>query len=343
MQIIFLILGLLVTILTFWDFFHTTISGNGFGPISLRINKLLARIILHARSKLLFHYSGFIHVLVYIFSLFLLLLLGSFLVFLGNGEMVIHEDTQLPATPVQRFYYICYLLSTAGFGKFVPGNATSDFFSSIYSFLGFILLTTSVTYLISVINSVLVKKELALYISGLGENISDLYHYFTVRKDSQLLIGEKGYLRQMINKCTSNLNTFPILCYFITRHQRYALILQLARLYEILLFLKTRNDTKNEDNAIILKSMLKTIENFLKQEEGSSFIFDHDKTGLKKLRLFWKKHTGEYLEETPFDPQMNHALQKAGWDWEDVYRNENREDSKKIKTGTNHLGKQKIN
>ena len=62
MQTILLILGLLVTILTFWDFFHTTVSGNGFGPISLRINKFLAKTILRTRSKTLFHYSGFIHI-----------------------------------------------------------------------------------------------------------------------------------------------------------------------------------------------------------------------------------------------------------------------------------------
>ena len=57
--------------------------------------------------------------------------------------MAIQENSQRPATPAQRFYYVCYLLSMAGFEKYAPGSATSEFFSGIYSFLGFILLTTA--------------------------------------------------------------------------------------------------------------------------------------------------------------------------------------------------------
>ncbi|HET8837462.1 MAG TPA: ion channel [Flavobacteriaceae bacterium] len=317
MKILLLIFGFLLSILIFWDFFLTTVSGSGFGPISKRLNKILAYSILKIRSKTLFHYSGFIHTMATICLLFGLFLLSVFLVFISGDQMVVHEETHLPATPAQRFYYICYLLSTAGFGKYIPGNSLSEFFSSIYSFSGFILLTISMAYLISVINSVLLKKELALYISGLGKNVNALYHYFTVRKNLELLIGERGYIRQMVNKNTSNLNTFPILCFFMTRREPYALSLQMARLYEVLIFLKNRANPNDTGDIFILNSMLKAIENYLEQE-NSSLETDFEKNKLQKLRAFWDKH-GDFPKETPFDQQMNGALKKAGWDWEKVY------------------------
>lgn len=318
MKIFLLIFGFLLSVLIFWDFFLTTVSGSGFGPISKRLNKILAYSILKFRSKTLFHYSGFIHTMATICFLFGLFILSVFLVFNSGDQMVVYEETHLPAAPAQRFYYICYLLSTAGFGKYIPGNSLSEFLSAIYSFSGFILLTIAMAYLISVINSMLLKKELALYISGLGKNVEALYHYFTVGKNLELLIGEHAYIRQMLNKNTSNLNTFPILSFFMTRHKPYALSLQMARLHEVLIFLKNRADPNDKCDIFILKSMLKAIQNYLEQE-SSALHTDFDKEKLGKLRGFWEKHGPPCPTETPIDQKLNNALQKAGWDWETVY------------------------
>ncbi len=318
MQIFLIILGLLILVLTFWDFFHTTISGNGFGFISSKINEILAAIILRPKSKTLFHYSGYIHVIANVFLLFVFIIAGTFIIFISADSMVVNVETEMPASTLERFFYTCYLLSTAGFGDFVPGNSLSNILSSIFSFVGLIFWTTAVAYVISLINSVLKKKELALYIFSLGENMDELHNYFTIDQNLTTLTGKSGYLRQMINTNTSNYTTFPIIRYFLTRKKRSSLVLQMAALYEVLNALekKVKSDSIQD---IKIKSILKSIEYFLKTEKQTPLNYTYEKKELKDLRSFWQKHGKMNNLNTSMDETMSNALYKAGWDWKDVY------------------------
>jgi len=96
---------------------------------------------------------------------------GTFIIFTSGEEMVIHGTTSLPADKTERFYFTGYILSTLGVGDFVPGNDTSRVLVGILSFTGFILITTGLTYLLSIVQAVLKKKELAFLFPQWGRTL----------------------------------------------------------------------------------------------------------------------------------------------------------------------------
>lgn len=232
--------------------------------------------------------------------------------------MVINGNTKVPAGLVERFYYTCYLLSTLGIGDFVPGNTLSRILSGLLSFSGFILLTTALTYLLSVVNSVLSKRKLAMGISTLGNNLSALYEYFDSNEGNSLK-DKSNDLRDIILKNSSNFLAFPIINHFMTRQRSRATEVQLASLYEVLVVLREEYPRGTiqywEINAIIT-----AVESYLNLGHKFDDKFDFDPDKLRELRLFWSARGKKYENDPRKDQLINATLKSSGWSWEDVYQ-----------------------
>jgi hypothetical protein len=319
MQTVQITLGLIIIVLIFLDFFHTTLSGNGFGIFSRIVNQLLNRLILQNRNRKIFLYSGIIHLLVTTFMWLSLLFLGAFIIFTAGEEMVVHGTTGLPATKTERFYYTSYVLSTLGVGDFVPGNDESRILTGILSFSGFILITTGLTYLLSIINAVLQKKQLSFFISTIGKDVEEIFNFFRNQEELSSLVSDASDLRQQILKNSSTYLAFPMSNYFLTKNHDSALIVQLARLYEVLMVVRVDWD-KTTVQYNKLSSTINAIEKYLELglEDPEAGEFHPDK--LKTLRSFWKKYGYNYNEVEFTDKQFTASLQYAGWNWDEVYR-----------------------
>jgi hypothetical protein len=320
-EIITFVLGFLILIITFFDFFHTTLSGNGFWYISGTLNEILSRIILSNKNRRFFDYSGLIHLLLTTLCWLVLLILGTYLIFISDEEMVINAQTKVPADLLERFYYTCYLLSTLGIGDFTPGHNFSRILSSALSFSGFILLTTALTYLLSVVNSVLSKRQLALTISTLGEDITELYNFFEL-ESSSALTDKSGDLRQLILQNASNFLAFPIMNHFMTRKKSRSAEVQLASLYEVLMVLQMQYDKKTVEYAKMDK-VVKAIDAYTSMGISDEDDFKNDEDHLAELRHFWTARGLKYQQDTKTDRQINASLKSAGWEWKDVYKTEN--------------------
>lgn len=318
MQILQIVFGLFLILVSFLDFFHTTLSGNGFGWISKSVNFLLNRVILLNQERTIFNYSGLLHLLVTTFVWLLLLFLGAFLVFTSGDEMVISASTYLPADYTERFYYTSYVLSTLGVGDFVPGNETSQVLTGILSFTGFILITTGMTYLLGVVNSVLSKKELAFYISSLGKDVEELYNFFKADEELSPLVNQSSDIRNQILKNASSYLAFPIVNYFLTKNRNYSAVVQIATLYEVLIVLRKDWKVGSIQHSKIC-GILNAIEYYLHLgvEDSDKHGYNEDK--LNTLRSTWKKYGHEYHEKSPLDAAFETSLKSAGWDWDDVY------------------------
>ena len=312
-------LGLAIVLLTFFDFFHTTLSGKGFGWLSGILNRHLNRIILSNQNRKIFDYSGMIHLLFTTFVWLSLLFLGTYLVFTSGEEMVMNAETRLPATYVERFYFVAYLLSTLGIGDFVPGNDTSDILAGIFSFSGFILITTGMTYLLGVVNSVLTKKELAFFISTLGKDVVELYDYFSRDKNLETLMSDSTNLREQIIKNSSSYLAFPMVNYFLTRERGSELVVQLARLYEVLVILRLDWGENTKQHAKIT-TIINVISKYLVLglENPHPDLHRHERLGT--LRSYWKDYGHEFPTNLKIDRQFTSSLRFSGWDWEDVYK-----------------------
>lgn len=318
MDIVLIALGLLILFFTFFDFFHTTLSGNGFWYISAGVNEALSKVILQNKSRSFFDYSGLIHLLFTVLVWLILLVLGTFIIFISSEMMVVNGESKMPASFIERFYYTCFLLSTLGIGDFVPGNRLSQVLSGLLSFSGFILLTTALTYLLSVVNSVLNKKKLALGISTFGQDLWQLYEYFRNSEENSLN-GKSNDLRSAILMNSSNFLAFPIINHFMTRNRDRATEVQLAALYEVLMVFGDEYPEGSWQRAEI-KVILNALEAYLNLGLESEEDFDFNPDRLAELRLFWSVRGKNYTNNPWRDRVINASLKSAGWSWEEVYR-----------------------
>lgn len=311
------VLGILIIIITFLDFFHTTISSHGYGYFSDKLNNVLKRIILSFQSTRIYKFSGLIHLLVNSFFWLSLLVLGSFIIFYSSDQMVVQGSTMEPATAIQRFYYTCYVISTTGIGNFIPGSPQGEIAVAILSFTGFLMLTLAITYFLSVLNAVNHKKGIAVYITSMGENPEKLYDFFN--NDGKLAFESESDLKMLIINHTTNHLSFPIIESFISPQNRYNVPLQFASLYEVLRVLMVHTD-KGSRQWKNLNSILDTIKFYLKSHVKNISGKKYDPEKLKKLREVWQVNYGIQLEANDkYDELLFFSLKNSGKDWEDVY------------------------
>lgn len=319
MEVFQIIVGILIILVTFLDFFHTTLSGRGFGFLSGTLNRLLNNIILQNRSRSIFNFSGLTHLLITSFVWMVFLYCGTFMIFTAGDEMVINSTTHLPATLVQRFYFTCYLLSTLGIGDFIPGNQTSQILAGILSFSGFVLITTGLTYLLSVVQAVLSKKELSFLLSTMGCDVEEIYKFYKREDDLSGLVSDAENLRQLILKNASSYLAFPMVNYFLSRERNSALIVQLASLHEVLEVLKMdwAPDTIQHTK---INAVINSIEQYLKLGLESPEDVPDKLEALATLRSFWRKYGYVYKRYNDMDRRLTASLRYAGWNWKEVYK-----------------------
>lgn len=313
-------------IATFFDFFHTTLSGNGFGIISGVVNTGLSKIVMDKKSIFNFKYSGLLHILGTSATWLFLLLLGVYLILISGDSMVVHSDSKAPADYIERFYYMCYVISTMGNGDFVPGNKLSRICTGLFSFSGFILLTTALTYFLSVVNAVLGKKQLALFISSMGTNVAEIYEYLAPEDNTELLTENCTQLRERIIQSSSAYIFFPIMQYFLTKKRRASVELQLARLNEVLIVVQNDFPPSNL-NYKRVESLRKSIAYYLDLGLEEKDNYDFDRGELENQRLFWNSYNQTFICDHRMDHNMNAAIKGAGWDWTDVYKQDTQNDN----------------
>lgn len=278
--------------------------------------------MLQIKDRKLFRYSGVIHLLVTTFLWLAIMFIGAFLVFTSGEQMVVDGTTGLPATRIERFYHTGYVLSTLGIGDYVPGNNLSRILTGILSFSGFVLITTGLTYLLSVINSVLSKKQLSFFIATIGDDVEEIFTYMKKQEELSSLVTDASDLRQQILQNASSYLAFPIVNYFLSKDRNSALILQLASVYEVLMILKL-DWNKNSIQHEKICSIINAIEKYLDLGLEDSDKGEYDPEKLKTLRSYWKKHGYNYQNNPKTDEQLSSSLQYAGWSWDEVYRLKN--------------------
>lgn len=314
-----IVIGLAIINLTYLDFFHTTLSGNGFGFLSRITNRILNRIFIQNRARTIFKFSGLTHLLVTTFLWMLLLFIGAYTVFTAGEEMVVHGTTGLPATHPQRFYFTSYVLSTLGVGDYVPGTESSRILTGILSFSGFILITTGLTYLLSVINAVLDKKQLSFLISTMGKDVEEIFNFYKEQDDLENLVSNAGDLRQQILKNASSYLAFPMANYFLSKNHESALILQLARLYEVLMIIRLdwkEKSVQYKKLTVIINGIEKYLDLALENAEAAQ----HSEEELKTYRSHWMKYGYYFKNRVDVDKQFTSSLKYAGWNWKEVYK-----------------------
>lgn len=319
MSAILLIAGFLILILNLFDFFFTTLSGNGSGWMTNGLNNGLSRLI--TRLGRLKNWSGLLHLILIFGNWFFWLMLSSFLLLLSQSDFVVNSTTKVPADIVERIYYTGFVLSTLGIGDFVPGTPFARLLTIALSTIGFVMLTTALTYLISVTNAVTKKKNLATFISRMGSTPQELYQYATAGQGMQLFLSSDDDLLQLMNAHANDHLSFPIVHHFLTKNRQRSAAVQVSSLHETLsILLKQASDGATTAR---LKRLMRALDYYLKVTQISQADVGHQED-IGKLRKACVEschipyESGDWKEA--HTKAFTDYLYSSGWSWRDVYQ-----------------------
>lgn len=320
MSNVLLVLGLLIITLNLTDFFFTTLSGNGSGSMTNFINRQLSKLFARRMGRKGNKWSGLVHLVIIFSNWILWMLVGAYLLFYSHEDFVINSTTQLPASALDRFYFTGFVVTTLGVGDFIPGTGLARVFTVFLSITGFVLLTTALTYLISVSNAVTKKKNLATFIAHMGNTPHKLYSYLTTTSDLQFLLNSEDELLQQIDTHANDHLSFPIVHHFLTNDRNRSAAIQLASFHEVLVMLLNKVDDKVVKTRLLrLKRAMNyflsvtqiTQAEVLKRED----IEELRKNCLKDCNLEYRSESWEESHTSEFTDYLH----SAGWSWKHVY------------------------
>lgn len=234
-NIIILIVGVIILVMVLLDFFYTTLSGSGLGFISKIVAVFadkIVKILSKTMNRTLFNINGLAVNVSMLFIWILLTWLGLFLVYSSNSEAIVNSQGDT-ADVWERLYFTGYVISTLGMGNFYPTSPFFEILTSCFSFFGFVLFTSSMTYFISVSSALVQKRTLVKNIYGLGTNpqeIAEKLASTATNYSYQQIVNLQG----MVDKHAVNHHAYPVVHFYTRPKTEECLSLNLARLDEAL-------------------------------------------------------------------------------------------------------------
>lgn len=209
--------GALLSVATILDFFITTVGMAGLGPMTRRIAnaawRVAARLVpaLRRRRGIALDDAVGPAILALIAATWIVLNgLGYTLMFGARGALV-DASTKLPVDAVDRVAFAGSALSTLGASLSQPGSGWWDILSMIAAINGMVVLTLSVSFVMTVLNTTSTARSLALRINALAARAGDL--------DNDALAAALARLGAPLAGVVLELRAAPIVGYFATRRQ----------------------------------------------------------------------------------------------------------------------------
>lgn len=261
--------GLLIIGVMLIEVLWSTISTKGGGPISMNVAVGLWKL-----ARLLFKRFGYhrlletnaVVILVVTFLVWVIpMWLGWTMVFSSAEEIVIYQLSEEPAALADRAYFAGMVFLTLGTGDVMATGATWRLLSLLASLNGLVVITLTITYLVSVLSSVIRKRQLAIEISGLGSSAREILENgwdgtgFEALEDqlqsiaSQLIIHAEQHL------------AYPVLQYFHSRDRQAALALALARLDDATTLMSHCVQPEFRPNKTTLRSLRRAIDVYIRR------------------------------------------------------------------------------
>lgn len=318
----YLITGTILLLITFYDFFFTTLSASGAAFITKNFSIFLHKFMLAAAKvfgRKLFNFSGVWINLPMLFLWLLLFWTGLFLVFSYYPEGVVSSSGKT-ASAVERFYFSGYVLSTLGMGNFKPVTPFFEILTSAFSLLGFIVITTSMTYFISVSSAIIQKRSIGLMFKQVGDTPQEVLNkLMNMTTTSRVL--QFNSLQQMINNHSNNHHSYPVIHFYNTPEKSSSFSINLAVMDEAISIILQSDHLKEIHSEV--DPLRKSITNFLEHVQGK-----YDIKTQSSPQFRWKDLE---LPENVLKKEANQShlidrrkiigglLKGENWSWKEVY------------------------
>ena len=320
---LYLALGIFVLLVTSYDFFYTTMSASGAAFIAKFFSMFLHRCLLASANlfgRKVFSLSGVWINLPMLFLWLLLFWVGLFLVFSYNPEGVV-SSSGIVASAVERFYFTGFVISTMGLGNFKPITPFFEVLTSTFSFLGFIVITTSMTYFISVSSAVIEKRSISLLIRNIGKSPQEVVKNLLETK-APLRGQQFSTLQQFIDKHSNNHQSYPVIHFYNTPKKDSSLSINLTLMDEALSMILLNE--KLEEIHSEVEPLRKSITNFLDHIQEKFNLKAKSAPDFQWQDLELPKN---FFQDGNFDQQelanrreiLGGLLQGEKWGWKEIY------------------------
>ena len=320
MEQVYLIAGILLLLLMLYDFFFTTLSGSGSGFLT-HLALGIASVSLHLGFRLFgrkfFGFSGMLVNLV-VLAMWVLLAWGGLFLIYSSDPAAITDSNGIPADVFDRLYFTGYTLSTLGNGDLQPVTPIFKLVTSLCSFFGFVIFTTSISYLLSVSSSVINKRNMALFIRTMGSTPEEIAR--SLESDLQVENYTKlSRLEEMLHKYTVTNHAYPVLHYYHNINVYNSLGLNLATFDEGLNMLLTKD--LSDKTLSYLVPLRKAFDNFLRYlENTSSMNINFSSDQLPPVEGNMQKLYPEEMDIAHRRRLLSILLKNERFSWQDVYQ-----------------------
>lgn len=341
------ILGLLLLGLVYIDIVITTLTLGGSGPLTGRVSAWVWSVALYIHHRKpnhsLLQLMGWLILLTTPLIWFSLTWIAWTLIFSPFEQAVVHSPSQVPATILQRIYFVGYTLSTLGLGDYQPQGTVWQLATAIASVNGFFIVSLSITYLLPVISAAVKKRQLAIYISTLGGTPDDLLVRCWNGKNFGNFDQHLISLAQEISGLGESYLAYPILHYFHSIERSRDFVLSFVALDEALMVIQYGVKHAQLDPAA-LGPVRRANAAFLKTLKSAYIKPSSEVPPLPPLELLQQagiatvsdREFSQATEPLKFRRQLLSAmLHEAGWTWEAIA-------STKTTNRTSHLDDEKM-
>ncbi|TWT14340.1 potassium channel family protein [Planomicrobium sp. CPCC 101079] len=266
MELFYLLLGILLLVTGILDFFWTALwVDGGAGPVTRRLANVLWRLLrkLGRDRPQVLSLSGPLILSLTLFSWIFFLWIGWALIFLSDQGSLAGSQNNEYATWSDKLYYTGYLVFTLGNGDFKPTNGIWQAMTVLATGSGMLFITLAVTYLLSVLNAVTLKRSFANSVTGIGRHGGEIVENAwnkTDFHDIDLIL--KSYSDQ-ISTLTAQHKAYPILHYYQTSNVTEAFSVALVVFDEALTILQYGIPECCKPNKLLVVEARSSIDSFL--------------------------------------------------------------------------------
>ena len=331
MNYILLGLGILIYIAVLSDIVMTTLTLKGGGWMTSRLCTSVWRLALkicnhNGRSKALTH-TGYLLLFIIVLLWVLLLNLSFGLVLMSQFGSIIAATTKLPATEWEKVYYAGYVLSTLGLGDYLPSTNTWRLVTNLYAFTGLIFITMSVTYFIPVLSAVIKQRKLGINISGLGDSPQEVILNAWNGQNFAFLKFQLLTLSDELVDHNQNHRAYPIIHYFHNNKRRNAVVLQIAKLNEVVYLFQNyirKEFTLNKSELLPIVSALNNYKEVVRDVTKVKMV-QNSTASTPLQKLIDKGLLVDNFEQIELNDEMRKnrmiyrsLVEQDGWQWDDV-------------------------
>ena len=267
MSFLLILIGAALVILSFVDALWTTLWVDGSaGPISSRITTWSWRSILSLagrhRHRALSLFGPFVLMLVVVLWM-AMLWLGWTLIYGGDVRSPLHANNQTPADWSVRFYFVGYMMFTAGNGDYSPNGDIWQVMAALTNMTGMLLATLAITYVLSVVSAVVGKRAFASQLTAFGGAAAEIVLRGRNGRDLRSFDLPLNGLSSQLSQMSEQYRAYSILQYYHAAQPEKSPIVAVALLDDALTLINFGVPPEHRPSPAVMHSARASVQSFL--------------------------------------------------------------------------------